>query len=67
VLRRGRVDEHIALIELPLAERISILHALPRLMPGSARALARRHGASLDPDALAALAPRCPVFRVERR
>jgi hypothetical protein len=67
VLRSGRVDEHIALIELPLAERIPILHALPRLMPGNARAIARRHGVSPDPDALATLAAHCPVFRVERR
>ncbi len=67
MLRRGRVDEHVALIELPLAERMPILRALPRLMPGSARAIARRHGAFSDPDALAALAAHCPVFRVERR
>jgi hypothetical protein len=66
MLRRGRVDEHIALTEIPVTECIPVLRAFPRLVPGGVASFRRRHGIPADPDAFAGLAAVCPVFRVER-
>jgi hypothetical protein len=66
ILRRGRVDEHVCLIELPVAQRAPVLRELPRSLPAAVPALRRRYRVAADPEAFAALAPRCPVFRVER-
>jgi hypothetical protein len=67
ILRRGRVDEEVSLMELPVAERAPILRELPRQAPGSVAAFQRWHGIAADPEAFAGLAACCPVFRVERR
>lgn len=67
ILRRGRVDEHVSLVELPTAERAAILRELPRLAPGSVSLFQRLYGTARDPDAFAALSLRCPVFHVSRR
>jgi hypothetical protein len=67
VLRRGRVDELVTLIELPVGERVPILRAYPRHVPGGVAALARRHSIPADADAITRLAVHWPVFRVERR
>jgi hypothetical protein len=67
ILRRGRVDEHVTLVELPISERMPILRAYPRLAPGGLAALARRYGLPADADAVARLAVHWPVYRVERR
>jgi hypothetical protein len=67
ILRRGRVDEHVALRELPVGERVAILRAFPRQAPGSVPAFTRRYGVRNEPEAFARLAVHCPVFRVDRR
>jgi hypothetical protein len=67
MLRRGRVDEDVSLIELPIAERGLILREMPRQAPGSIAPFQRLHGVAADPEAFAGLAASCPVFRVERR
>jgi hypothetical protein len=67
ILRRGRVDEHVALIELPIDEREAVLRELPRLAPGSVPLFRRLYGVSNDAAAFAGLAPRCPVFYVSRK
>lgn len=66
ILRRGRVDEHVRLTELPAPDRGAILRELPRLLPGSVPRFRRLYGVTADPEAFADLAARCPVFRVER-
>jgi deazaflavin-dependent oxidoreductase (nitroreductase family) len=67
ILHRGRVDEHVTLTELPVAERAPILHEFPRLVPSGVRFFTRLYGVTADPEAFAKLAPHCPVFRVDRR
>jgi hypothetical protein len=67
ILRRGRVDEHVSLIELPIAERAAVLRELPRLAPGSVSLFRRLYGVPADAEAFAGLAPRCPVFVVRRQ
>lgn len=69
VLARGRKRERVALTELPSAERGPILREFPRLVPGGVAFIRGLYGLPTDPaalpDAFAALAPRCPVFRVD--
>lgn len=65
-LQRGRVDERVTLTEVPLAESVPVLRALPRRLPGSVPAFRRLHGIAASSEAFAGLAARCPVFRVER-
>jgi hypothetical protein len=67
VLQRGRTDEDVALIELPVEERAAILREFPRLIPQGVPFFTRLYGVTAEPEAFAALADRCPVFRVERR
>ena len=66
-LRRGRTEEHVSLIELPVDDRVPILREFPRLVPQGVPFFTRLYGVTADPEAFAALAARCPVFRVERR
>jgi hypothetical protein len=66
LLQRGRVDEHIALIELPVDQRAPILCEFPRLAPGRVPHFQHIHAIAPTPAAFASLAPHCPVFRVER-
>ncbi len=66
-LQRGRTEESISLIELPVAERAPILREFPRLQPNGVPFFTRLYGVTADPEAFAALAESCPVFRVEQR
>jgi hypothetical protein len=69
VLAKGRARERVALVELPVEERAPILRAFPRLVPHGVQFFQRLYGLPRDPaalpDAFAALAPTCPVFRIE--
>lgn len=69
VLARGKREEPVALVELPVAERGAILREFPRLVPGGVAFFQGLYALPKDrtalPDAFAALADRCPVFRVE--
>ncbi len=67
MLRRGRTEEHVSLDELPVEERAQILREFPRLIPQGVPFFTRLYGVGADPEAFAALASTCPVFRVERR
>ncbi len=67
ILQRGRTEESVALTELSMAERAPILREFPRLVPNGVRFFTHLYGVTADPEAFAALAGRCPVFRVERR
>jgi deazaflavin-dependent oxidoreductase (nitroreductase family) len=66
MLRRGRTEEHVSLVELPVEDRASILREFPRLIPQGVPFFTRLYGVGADPEAFAALAATCPVFRVER-
>ena len=66
-LHRGRTDEYVSLTELPVPERAPILRELPRLVPNGVQFFTRLYGVAADPEQFAALAVRCPVFRVETR
>ena len=67
ILHRGRTEEHVSLVELPVDERAPILRAFPRLVPQGVPFFTRLYGVTADPEAFARLAAHCPVFRVERR
>src|SRR5919106_4543831 len=67
VLHRGRTEEHVSLVELPVADRAPILREFPRLIPQGVPFFTRLYGVGADPEAFAALAATCPVFHVERR
>ena len=69
ILAQGRKAARVALIELPVEERAPILRAFPRLVPGGVQFFQQLYSLPKDraalPEAFAALAPRCTVFRVE--
>jgi hypothetical protein len=66
VLAKGRRKQRVSLIELPVAEREPILRAFPREVPHGVRFMLNSGAVeSADPEAFAAAAPRCPVFRIE--
>ena len=65
ILARGRKQERVVLVELSVEERASVLRELPHKVPRPARFLRQRYRVSNDPEAFAALAPRCAMFRVE--
>jgi deazaflavin-dependent oxidoreductase (nitroreductase family) len=65
VLARGRRRERVTLVELPMEERAAILREFPERVPHGVQFFQRLYGVSSDPDAFAALAPHCPVFRVD--
>jgi hypothetical protein len=67
MLRRGRTEEDISLVELPVEERARILREFPRLIPQGVPFFTRLYGVTADPEQFAGLAETCPVFRVERR
>jgi hypothetical protein len=67
MLRRGRTEEHVSLIELPVQDRARILREFPRRIPQGVPFFTRLYGVTADPEAFAGLAETCPVFRVERR
>jgi deazaflavin-dependent oxidoreductase (nitroreductase family) len=65
ILARGRKQERMILAELPPEERAPILRAFPREVPHGVRFFQHLYGVAGDPEEFAALAPLCPVFRVE--
>jgi hypothetical protein len=69
IIAHGRAEERVALIELPEAERATVLREFPRLVPHGVNFFRNLYDLPGDaatlPEALAALAPRCPVFRIE--
>lgn len=65
ILAHGGEKERVTLVELPPEERGPVLREFPGKVPQGARFLRQRYGIPNDPEAFAALAPRCPVFRVE--
>lgn len=65
ILARGRKKERVTLVELPPEERGVVLREFTDKVPQGARFLGQRYGIPNDPESFAALAPRCPVFRVE--
>ena len=65
MLRRGRRREQVKLVELPVAERATILREFPRQVPHGVEFFERLLGLPNDPEAFAAAAPRCPVFRID--
>jgi deazaflavin-dependent oxidoreductase (nitroreductase family) len=58
-VRRGRQDEVVRAIELPVEERGPILRVFLQQVPGGVRFFG-----SADPDTVAAAADRYPVFRL---
>jgi hypothetical protein len=69
LLAQGRKKERVRLVELPFEERAPILREFPRLVPHGVQFFQRVYGLPKDPgllpDAFAALASQCTVFRVE--
>jgi hypothetical protein len=65
LLARGRAEERIRLVELPVEESRPILRMFPREVPHGVQFFRRLYGVSDDPEEFAALAPRCPVFRID--
>ena len=65
MLARGRRKEYVALVELPVEERAPILHEFPRQVPHGVQYFEKLLDIPGDPEALAAAAPRCPVFRLD--
>ncbi|HEX2741410.1 MAG TPA: alpha/beta fold hydrolase [Rubrobacter sp.] len=64
ILARGRKEEKVSLVELPVEERASILREFPRRVPHGVQFFHQVYGVSADPEEFAALAPHCPVFRI---
>jgi deazaflavin-dependent oxidoreductase (nitroreductase family) len=65
ILARGRKQERVTLVELSPDQRAPILRAFPREVPHGVRFFQHLYGVVGDPEEFAALAPLCPVFRVE--
>jgi deazaflavin-dependent oxidoreductase (nitroreductase family) len=65
ILARGRKKERVILVELSPEERAPILRAFPREVPHGIQFFQHLYGVAGDPEEFAALAPLCPVFRVE--
>ncbi len=64
LLSRGRKRERVALVEVPVEQRAPILREFPRQVRGGVKFFERMLGLPNDPEAFAAAAPKCPVFRV---
>ncbi|MBF6172864.1 nitroreductase/quinone reductase family protein [Nocardia blacklockiae] len=65
-LTRGRRRQRVALTELPVEERAPILRAFPTEVPHGVQFFVKTGVVtSPDPEAFAAAAPRCPVFRID--
>ncbi|MFL5803578.1 MAG: deazaflavin-dependent nitroreductase, partial [Roseiflexaceae bacterium] len=67
LLTRGRKQERVAMIELPVEQRGPILREFPRQVPHGVQFFTLVLGLSNDPEAFAAAAPQCPVFRVNQQ
>jgi len=64
ILARGREEEQVALVELPVEQRATVLRRFPCDVPHGVQFFKRLYGVSGKPDDFAALAPWCPVFEV---
>ncbi len=64
-LARGRKRERVALIELPVEQRGRVLREFPIQVPHGVQFFQMTLGLAPDPEAFAAAAPQCPVFRVD--
>jgi hypothetical protein len=65
ILERGREQERVYLVELPIQERAPVLGEFPQEVPHGVRYFRQLYGISGTPEESGSLAPRCPVFRVE--
>lgn len=65
MLERGRKKEQVALRELPVEERPPILREFPRQVPHGVQYFEKLLNIPGDPEAFAAAAPHCPVFRLD--
>lgn len=65
-LARGRKKEQVVLVEIPAEERGPILREFPRQVPHGVSYFEKLLNIPGDPEALAAAAPRCPVFRLDK-
>jgi hypothetical protein len=65
ILARGRKQERVNLMELPLQERAPVLREFPNRVPHGVQFFRQLYGISGTPEEFEALASRCPVFRVE--
>lgn len=65
-LARGRKKEQVVMIELPVEKRGPILREFPRQVPHGVSYFEKFLNIPSDPEALAAAAPRCPVFRLDK-
>ena len=65
MLARGRKKEQVVLVELPVEERAPILREFPRQVPHGVQFFEKLLNLPADPEAFAAAAPRCPVFRLD--
>lgn len=65
ILTRGREQERVTLVELPIQERPPFLREFPRQVPHGVQFFERLLGLPNDPEAFAEAAPRCPVFRAD--
>ena len=65
ILARGRTQERVNLVELPPGGRAPILREFPSKVPHGVHYFRQLYGIDGTPDEFGALAPRCPVFRVE--
>lgn len=64
-VQRGRQVYPVVLRELPVDERAPILREFPVQVPHGTPFFERLLGLPADPDAFAAAADRCPVFRLD--
>ena len=65
ILAYGRKKEKVTLVELPVEERAAILREFPRQVPHGVPFFEKLLNLPGDPEAFAAAAPRCPVFRLD--
>jgi hypothetical protein len=65
MLARGWKQEQVVLVELPVEERPPILREFPHQVPHGVPFFEKLLNIPSDPEALAAAAPRCPVFRLD--
>lgn len=65
ILARGREQERVNLVELPVRERAPVLREFPRKVPRGIGYFRRLYGISGTPEEFEALADQCPVLRVE--
>ena len=69
ILARGRKEERVRLVELPLEERAPVLREFPRKVPGGIAFFRSMYELPKEkealPEAFATLTSRCAVFRLE--